>query len=459
MEDKVLELYLQLSKEGLSPQQEKIMKLELESAREHKINYPLNLFTTSNLFQIYHRNDPQILNGYIPSRPDPLTALYTFDELLEKDKKRVEDGFQRKIKLGKIGRPGKGGKIVIVPTTTEEKFIHNDNYVDDEGESNPTGGSGKGDEGEVIGENPMHSSGSGQGNKPGGDEEGDHGIETDPIELGKILTEKFNLPNLEDKGKKTVFKEYIYELTDRNEGSGQHLDEEETLERVVITNMILGRVDKNKPIDTSKLIISPDDEVYRVLSRERKYQSQAIVFFVRDYSGSMEGNPTKVIVTKDLMINSWLMYQYQGLVIPRFILHDTKAKEVPDFNVYYNSTTGGGTRVAPAFQYINEIIEKENLARDYNIYVFYGTDGDDWNGDGKETIPEIRKMLSYVNRLGITVVQSDWGYSEKGKSAVETYINKSGLLEDKKHFRMDSIGRKEMDEDRIIKSIIYQTTP
>ena len=42
---------------------------------------------------------------------------------------------------------------------------------------------------------------------------------------------------------------------------------------------------------------------------------------------------------------------------------------------------------------MNEIVARENLARDYNIYVFHGTDGDDWDTEGKERLPELEKML------------------------------------------------------------------
>ena len=38
-----------------------------------------------------------------------------------------------------------------------------------------------------------------------------------------------------------------------------------------------------------------------------------------------------------------------------------------------------------AYRLVNEIVEKENLARDYKIYIFHGKEGDDWDTDGKES--------------------------------------------------------------------------
>ncbi len=53
-------------------------------------------------------------------------SMRSIDELLERDRQREKDGFPRKINVGRLIKPGKGGKdkVVIVPTTVEEKFIH-----------------------------------------------------------------------------------------------------------------------------------------------------------------------------------------------------------------------------------------------------------------------------------------------------------------------------------------------
>jgi len=153
-----------------------------------------------------------------------------------------------------------------------------------------------------------------------------------------------------------------------------------------------------------------------------------MVFLLRDYSGSMTGKPTEVVVTQHVLIYSWLLYQYEKQVETRFILHDTEAKEVPDFYTYYNSSVAGGTRIESAYRLVNKIVEEENLERDYNIYVFHGTDGDDWDSDGSKTIPELQKMLGYCNRIGITIAQGAMRGS--GDSTLERYIKNSRLLEE-----------------------------
>ncbi len=402
----------------------------------------------------YDRTDLDILQSASPPKASPFLSFGSIDELLERDKQRVKDGFPGKIRLGRLVKPGRGkkDKIIIVPTTVEEKFLH-----DNRGEVTPkkedaSGGSGDGEEGEVIGEEPVHGvDGEGEGGAGRG-AGGEHEIESNAYDLGRILTEKFELPNLKDKGKKRSLTRYTYDLTDKYHGAGQILDKKATLRKILETNINLRNVSENEPIDPTSLLVSPADRVYRVLSKEKDYESQAMVFFLRDYSGSMMGKPTEMIVSQHVMIYSWLLYQYEKQVETRFILHDEEAKEVQDFYTYYNSSVAGGTRVASAFKLVNEIVEKESLDRDYNIYVFYGTDGDDWDSNGSIAIPEISLMLTYSNRVGITIAK---GFSQSGAYAttVERYLKNSQILDEyPKLIRMDTI-QADDSEERLIEGI------
>ncbi len=376
--------------------------------------------------------------------------LKTLDELLEHDKQRETDGFPRRIRLGRLSKPlpGKKSQVVVVPTTTEPKFYHDDSVTED-GEGGETGGSGEGQEGEVLGESPAEPE-EGEGQGPGQGEGGEHDLTSDAYDLGKVLTERFQLPNIKDKGKKRSFNKYTYDLTDRNRGFGQLLDKKATMRRIVETNIQLGNITPGSPINTDELMVGPRDQVYRILSPEKDFETQAVVFFVRDYSGSMEGRPTELVSLQHLLIYSWLAFQYQNNIISRFILHDTDAKEVADFYTYYKSSVSGGTRCAPAFEMVNKIIDDEHLAVDYNIYVFYGTDGDDWDNAGTELAAALEKMTETVNRIGITVTKS----TEGSDTVVERTVERSGLLKTKpKLIRLDAFAAADANEQRLIDGI------
>ncbi len=407
-----------------------------------------------NIDDFYSLNDALFFLQYHPLDNDiPVSALKTLDELIEKDKQREKDGFPRRIKIGKIVKPlpGNKAKVVVVPTTTEPKFYHDDSLSDDEEQQ--TGGSGEGEEGEVIGKQKVDPhQGEGEGEGAGQGESGEHDIATDAQELGKILTEEFQLPNLKNKGHKRSLTKYTYELTDRNREFGQLIDKKATIKQVLKTNILLGNIKESEFFDPENLVINPKDKIYRIMSKEKDFEAQAIVFFIRDYSGSMQGAPTELVVSQHLMIYSWLMYQYQNNVATRFIVHDTQAKEVPDFYTYYKYQVAGGTEVYPAFELLNKIIEEEQLAKEYNIYVFYGTDGDDWEQSGEKMIAALKQALTYTNRTGITIARNSW--SKGKKTIVENYIENSGLLKEKPDLlRLDALDAEGATDDAIIESI------
>ncbi|MEK7090645.1 MAG: DUF444 family protein [Patescibacteria group bacterium] len=403
---------------------------------------------------------PQTLSGKAAS-------LESLQDLLKRNKEREKDGFPAKIKFRKILTAN--NKVISVPYVEEEKLFHgqfepknmemragaavelssNANASDDQ-DIDETIGHGDGEVGDVIGEVPLpiHGSGDGDdgdggdgdGNGPGaGDEDADHSLEEEAYDLGKTLSEKLQLPNLKDKPKKVPTDEYTYDLTDRHKGSGQVLDKKETLKRIVKTNLVLGRIDKDN-LDTGKMIVGPEDRVYRVLSRERVWKAQAVVCFMRDYSGSMWGDPTKALVSQHLMIYAWLLVQYERRVIPRFFVHDTEAREI-SAKEYFGLSSGGGTFIASGYKKINEVVEGEGLENSFNIYVFQGTDGDDGDAEGKFAIPELKKILRYASRMGVTLFKHPYHIQQNRKTTFEQYIEAGGILERKDVFRMHIMPR------------------
>ena len=456
MDSKLLSLYAKLKQKGLSPDQEQKILAELNDDSSHDVPGPGppaagedGLLRRVRNFYAFH--DLLDLQGIAAMQSASHVSIRSIDELLERDKQREKDGFPRKINVGRLIKPGKSGKdkVVIVPSTVEEKFLHDNSFRTEEEQG--SGGTGDGEEGEVIGEQPVRAPDQQGGTGPGQGEGGQHEMESNAYDLGRILTEKFELPNLKDKGKKKSLTRYTYDLTDKHRGFGQLLDKKATLRKITETNIHLGNIPDVSDIDPSRFLVSPADLVYRILSREKDYESQAMVFFVRDYSGSMAGKSTVLVVAQHVLIYSWLLYQYAMQVETRFILHDTEAKEVSDFYTYYNSKVAGGTQVSSAYRLVNEIVDKENLTRDYNIYIFHGTDGDDWDTEGKESIPELKKMLTYANRVGITIAEHTSEVTHN--SEVEKYLKKSNLMEDKPNLLRLDVLQEDAGEPRLIEGI------
>ena len=321
MNSKLVKIYEKLKQEGLSAEREEKILAELNHEGTHDlpdatVDGDGGIGPVSR--QIYSYNDLFDLQAIAALETTHATSLRSLDELLERDKQREEDGFPRKINVGRLIKPGKGAKdkVVVVPTTVEEKFIHDPSLQAEEEQGQ--GGAGDGEEGEVIGEQPVRPTEDQGGAGPGQGEGGQHEMESNAYDLGKILTEQFELPNLKDKGKKRSLTRYTYDLTDKHRGFGQLLDKKATLRKIVETNMNLGNLTDIADIDLTRFLVAPNDLVYRILSREKDYESQAMIFFARDYSGSMAGKPTTLVVAQHVLIYSWLLYQYAMQVETRF---------------------------------------------------------------------------------------------------------------------------------------------
>lgn len=397
-------------------------------------------------------------------------ALESLQDLVKRDNERKKDGFPPRIRFQQV--LAGANKVITIPYVEEEQLVHGQfepknieklepleetssltkqvQVANLSGEPDITEnpGHGDGDVGDVIGHVPMPVTGGDgddgddgvDGDQPGpgaGDEDADHTLEEEAYELGKRLMERLQLPNLKEKPKKMPTEEYTYDLTDRHKGSGQVLDKKETLKRIVKTNLILGRVDKDN-LDTTKMVVGPGDKMWRVLSRERVWKAQAIVCFLRDFSGSMHGEPTRALVAQHLMIYAWLLVQYEHRVIPRFFGHDHAARELTA-KEYFGFSSWGGTFIASGYKKINEVVEGEGLESQYNIYVFQGTDGDDGDFEGEFALPELKKILRYTNRMGVTLFKHP--YYQNQKTIVEEYLEKGGILQQKDVFRMHIMPR------------------
>jgi uncharacterized sporulation protein YeaH/YhbH (DUF444 family) len=443
------ELIEEIKQSDLTSEQQSRMLGELEVKGSHDVTTE-DSSVVHRGEDMYQYSDRQLIQK-MDFSGSAVNALSSMDDLLDRDRQREKDGFPRKIRVGRLIKPGKidGNSIVIVPTTVEEKLIHDSssNYTN----SDESGGTGEGKEGEIIGEQAVRPEQDGEGNGAGEGQEAGHDMQSTAYDLGRILTQKFELPNLKDRGAKRSLTKYTYDITDKNRGFGQVLDKKATLKKVLETNFNLGRIPDVNTIDSTGFLVSPQDKIYRILSREKDYESQALVFFVRDYSGSMEGKCTELVVSQHVLIYSWLLYQYSRRVETRFILHDTSAKEVPDFYTYYNSRVAGGTQVAAAYRLVNEIVEKENLASEYNIYVFHGTDGDDWDTTGEKTIPELKKVMEYANRVGISIVSH--GYAINEKTEVQAYLENSELLTQQSDLLRLDVMDENANETRLIDGI------
>lgn len=269
-----------------------------------------------------------------------------------------------------IGRQGKRLVSIPLPQIDIPRFKYG---------ARQSGGVGQGD-GEVG--DPIGRGDPQDGQGQAGSEPGEHIVEVDVTleELAEILGEELQLPRIEPKGsKKNIVSEKVkYSRISRvGPDSLRHFKRtyKEALRRQVST----GLYDPKNPV----IIPIRDDTRYRSWKTLPVPESNAVIIYMMDVSGSMGREQKELVRNTAFWIETWLRSQYKQIEI-RYLVHDAAAKEV-DKDLFYRLREGGGTRISSAYKLCNKIIDERYPPTEWNIYPFHFSDGDNW-GDGDTEI-------------------------------------------------------------------------
>ncbi len=320
---------------------------------------------------------------------------------IEKDHQRFRQIVKGKIRddlrkfIGKGELIGKEGKdLISIPVHSVE--LPNFRYGDNSGGV----GIGEGEPGDRIGQ------GDGSGTQ-GGTESGRHimEVELELDELADMLGEELGLPRIEPKGRHRI-------STRRDKYSGirrvgpeglRHFKRSyrEALKRQIM----LGQYDVRRPV----IIPEKGDVRYRSWKETRLPQSNALILFMMDVSGSMGPEQKELVRLESFWIDTWLRKNYQGIET-RYIVHDVQAKEV-DKQAFYHLREDGGTRISSAYRVCQGVIEQHYDPADWNIYAFHFSDGDNSSeADNRECVRIIRDgLLPACNLFGYCQVASAYG--------------------------------------------------
>lgn len=146
------------------------------------------------------------------------------------------------------------------------------------------------------------------------------------------------------------------------------------------------------------------DRRYRQYREIRKPSSNAVLLFARDCSGSMDDLRCDIVNNMCWWLDCWVRRFYKRVERCYFV-HDADAEEV-DENKFYRYRQAGGTRCSSVFKAMAEVLENRFPVDQYNIYLFYFTDGDNLDGDNDVVLDYIQQKLGpdKINMLGITQV-------------------------------------------------------
>ncbi|MCG3209887.1 MAG: hypothetical protein FOGNACKC_03514 [Anaerolineae bacterium] len=233
-------------------------------------------------------------------------------------------------------------------------------------------GQGEGNPGDPIGQGEPQP---GQGQA--GSEPGEHILEVDISleELAQIMGEELQLPNIQPKGQKNIVTEKAKYNRVRRVGPESLRHFKRTYKEALRRQLSSGTYDPQRPV----IIPIKDDTRYRSWTDVPAPESNAVIIYMMDVSGSMGNEQKELVRHTAFWIETWLRSQYHEIEII-YIAHDAAAKEV-DRETFYHLREGGGTRISSAYKLCNEIIDARYSPEEWNIYPFHFSDGDNW-GDG-----------------------------------------------------------------------------
>lgn len=129
---------------------------------------------------------------------------------------------------------------------------------------------------------------------------------------------------------------------------------------------------------------------YRDLRMQRDPIASAIVIFARDSSGSMDEERRYLVKVAALWTSLWIKRQYPHIAF-RFLVHDTVSHEV-DEESFFSVHAGGGTKVSTAWEHAEAILKDYPQDR-WNRYVFYFSDGENFEEDNPRLVAALERLV------------------------------------------------------------------
>jgi uncharacterized sporulation protein YeaH/YhbH (DUF444 family) len=289
-----------------------------------------------------------------------------------------------------IGREGKRSVSIPVHDIDTPTFRYGDN--------SGGVGMGEGDEGQSVGQ---------QGKGQGGEQEGRHILEVDVSleELADILAEELSLPRIKPRGqhKITTIRDKFTGI--RPVGPASLRSFKRTYREALKRQLAVGTYDPKNPI----IIPIKNDLRFRTWNQVKKPQSNAVIVYMMDVSGSMGDEQKELVRLEAFWIDTWLRRNYEGIE-SRYIVHDVRAAEV-DKKTFFSVKEDGGTRISSAFTCCEELLRQHYDPTDWNIYLFHFSDGDNSSdSDNKVCVKLIEeKLLPMSNMFGYCQVASAYG--------------------------------------------------
>lgn len=295
-----------------------------------------------------------------------------------------------------IGREGKHLVSIPVPGIETPHFRYGPN--DNSGVSG-----GDGEVGDYVGKGDQKGQGKGQG----GSEPGKHIFEVDVTldELADILGDELRLPRIQPRGRKkiTTVKDHYTGIRQVGPESLRHF--KRTFREALKRQIMNGTYDPANPV----IVPVRRDKRYRSWKPVTAPESNAVIIYMMDVSGSMGDEQKEMVRLEAFWIDTWLRRNYKGIE-SRYIVHDVHAQEV-DKHTFYHLREDGGTKISSAYKLAVQLMQNHYPPDDWNVYMFHFSDGDNSSeSDSRDCVRMLRQqVLPHVNLMGYCQVASAYG--------------------------------------------------
>jgi uncharacterized protein len=327
----------------------------------------------------------------------------------ERHRERVRDAIKKN--LGSIVSNesiilSDGKRVVKVPIRSLDEYKFR---FDHRKKKHVATGDGKTRVGDVIAREGQGTAGQGPG---AGDQPGQeyYEAEVDIDEIAKLIFEDLHLPYLEDKAKHAVQSRTTKFTEIRRAGILSNLDKR----RSIVENI------KRQARETGSAKIGPfkkEDLRYKSWEEQLQYESNAVVLAMMDVSGSMGEFKKYIARSFYFWMVRFLKTKYDQVKIV-FISHHTEAKEVSE-EQFFTQGESGGTVVSSAYRLALDIVAERFPAKEWNIYPFHFSDGDNYYSDNDEAVRLGDELIATCNLFG---------YGEIGEEGASSYRRSSGAL-------------------------------
>jgi uncharacterized sporulation protein YeaH/YhbH (DUF444 family) len=261
-------------------------------------------------------------------------------------------------------------------------------------------GQGEGNPGDPVAIDP-----DAEGSSEAGSEPGEHILEVEMTieELAEIMAEELELPNIEPRGKRNISAEKDKYVGIAKTGPESLRHFKRTFRQAMRRQIMSGTYD---PADPTVWPIR-EDKRYRSWRTTFEPESNAVIIYMMDVSGSMGDVQKELVRLISFWIDTWLISQYKG-VERRFIIHDAEAREV-DSETFFHTRESGGTRISSAYEVCLRLIHEEFSPEDYNIYPFHFSDGDNFHDDDEKALGLLEELVPVANIFCYGQVEGGYG--------------------------------------------------